>query len=206
MRVTLASLLTVLLSAAALFGFAAAHQDFGELKARHVPNSYLGSRDLSFSHEEFDARDGFNPEYEGVQARGEALDVPFQLSLRDFLEEAVVVYRREEEKPFTLTIVVEPKGKKPIEVKVPNVGAATILRTLLPHVAPALGLSPNAEDLDRRIVLVQDVGYTYTNPPLGRSLGECRISARTNRIYAKLAETYSRESSPSGSKAPGNRK
>ncbi|KAF6747105.1 hypothetical protein DFP72DRAFT_921158 [Ephemerocybe angulata] len=77
MKFTLAPLVSLLVGASYLVANAAAYSynDYNELDARHQIDDVLSERDF------------------GLEAR-ETVDVPFQPSLRAFLEEAVTVHRR----------------------------------------------------------------------------------------------------------------
>ncbi|KAF6743710.1 hypothetical protein DFP72DRAFT_1052705 [Ephemerocybe angulata] len=184
MRVTLAPLLTVLLSAAALFGSAAAYQDYAELEARHAPSSYLRSRDLGFSHEDLDARGGFDAEYEGLQARGGALEVPFQLSLRDFLEEAVEVYRRSGGARFDVFIDIRLGGMR-LDSRSVQLSTSTTLREIYQAVALRRGLSTTRNDLPQLIALRIDGGDVVT-AGLDTTLGTLGITGPGHHISGAL--------------------
>ncbi|KAF6752549.1 hypothetical protein DFP72DRAFT_446503 [Ephemerocybe angulata] len=207
MRLTLAPLLTVLVGAVALFGFAAAHQqDFTELEARHVPSSYLRSRDLSFSHEDFDTRDGFDAEYGGLQARGEALEVPFQLSLRDFLEEAVEVYRRTDY--FQLEVDV---GDPPKRIRIVNLRPQSKVDVIFKEAAPGLGYNPEDTNLPHWIELKNDKGRplisTHTHKPaqFGQTMAELGIDKQQLKfVWAVHAKWPKGSEWPVSGSAPGS--
>ncbi|KAF6748813.1 hypothetical protein DFP72DRAFT_1049358 [Ephemerocybe angulata] len=73
MKFSLAPLATLAVAASSLFLSAYAHVEYDELNARSIVDSYG---------------------YDSLSARSDTIDVPFQHSLRSFLEEAVVAHRR----------------------------------------------------------------------------------------------------------------
>ncbi|KAF6744806.1 hypothetical protein DFP72DRAFT_1093187 [Ephemerocybe angulata] len=196
MRVTLAPLLTVLLSAAALFGFAAAHQqDYAELEARHEPSSYLRSRDLSY--EDLDARGGFDAEYEGLQARGGALEVPFQLSLRDFLEEAVEVYRRSGDR-FEVFIDIRLSGMH-LDSRRVQLTSSTPLREIYQAVALRRGIDTTRPDLPQLITL--RINGNIVTAGMDTTLGTLGITQAGHHIGGEL--TRAGEAAAAGGSSHG---
>ncbi|KAF6750684.1 hypothetical protein DFP72DRAFT_851485 [Ephemerocybe angulata] len=164
-------------------------RDFAELESGPIPSGYLHNRDLGFSDERFDARDGFNPEYEGIRAREEALDVPFQLSLRDFLEEAITVYRRAE-KEFRIRVDVRGPFED-VRFMYP-VSAGYNIEKLLIVVAPYLGLPAGlpTDVLGRKIEFYHKT-LARRNLYLGstQTMRELGVTAEDNYIIAQLADT-----------------
>ncbi|KAF6760771.1 hypothetical protein DFP72DRAFT_1165901 [Ephemerocybe angulata] len=110
MKFTLAPLVSLLVGASYLVANAAAYSynDYNELDARHQIDDVLSERDF------------------GLEAR-ETVDVPFQPSLRAFLEEAVTVHRRSmseyqghlEARAGAKVYVEVLTGPKPIEKTLP---------------------------------------------------------------------------------------
>ncbi|KAF6748804.1 hypothetical protein DFP72DRAFT_915510 [Ephemerocybe angulata] len=73
MKFSFAPLATLAVAASSLFLSAYAYVDYDELDARSIVDSYG---------------------YDSLSARSDSIEVPFQHSLRSFLEEAVVAHRR----------------------------------------------------------------------------------------------------------------